>query len=250
MFDVIILAGTAKPSELTISENVQNKAFLLINDRTMLEFVITALRQVSEVNRIAVVGPQAELTALAEKFTGLTVVPEGKNIVENVQRGAAALQAKQHFLVASADIPFLTAAAVEDFLASCRPYTADLYYPIVRRIDNEGRFPGVKRTYAKLRDGEFTGGNIFLVSPNCLERVLPRLEQFFALRKSPLRLAATLGWGFVFKFLTQRLTIAELEKRFSVLFAVDGKAVISGFPEIATDVDKPSDLLLARQQLK
>src|SRR5690606_33320553 len=122
---------------------------------TMLEYVITALRQVNKVNRIAVVGPQAELAELAEKFSGVCVVPEGRNVVENMEQGAAALKPKQHFLVASADIPFLTAAAVQDFLAACSPYSADLYYPIVRRIDNDRRFPGVKRTYVKLRDGEF-----------------------------------------------------------------------------------------------
>lgn len=250
MVDVIILAGTAKPSELTESENVENKAFLRIQGKTMLEYVVAALRQVEEVDRIAVVGPQTELATVLQEFDQVITVSEGKDIVENVQHGVAALEPKKHFLVSSVDIPFITPAAVKDFLTTCKPYNADLYYPIVRRSDNDRRFPGVTRTYVKLRDGEFTGGNIFLVNPACLAHALPRLREIFALRKSPLRLAAILGWGFVVKLLAKRLSIAELETRFSTLFTVRAQAVISRYPEIATDVDKPSDLLLAQQQLK
>ncbi|HZK25234.1 MAG TPA: nucleotidyltransferase family protein [Oscillospiraceae bacterium] len=250
MVDVVILAGTAKQSELTISEKVQNKAFVQIHGQAMLSYVLDALQQASSVNRIAIVGPLAELQTLIGASPQLFAVAEGDTIVENLQLGFAALQPKQHCLVVTADVAFLTAAAVEDFLAACQPYESAVYYPIVAREDNDRRFPGVKRTYVKIHDGEFTGGNLFLVDPACLTKVLPRLEHFFALRKSPLRLAGALGLGFVVKLLTKRLTIAELEKRFYALFAVAGKAVISQYAEIGTDVDKPADLELARQHLK
>lgn len=250
MVDVIVLAGTAKSSELTIAEQVQNKAFVQIHGQAMLNYVLTALQQTSSVQRIAVVGPLAELQTLIGDSAQVIAVDEGSSIVENLQRGLQALQPNKHCLVAASDAAFLTPAAVNHFLAACRPYEAAVYYPIVRREDNDRCFPGVKRTYVKLADGEFTGGNLFLINPAALEKVMPRLEEFFALRKSPLRLAAALGFGFVLKLLTKRLTIAELEKRFFALFSAVGKAVISPYPELGTDVDKPSDLELARRRLK
>lgn len=249
MTDVIILAGTTKQSELTISERVQNKAFVQIHGQVMLNYVLAALQQAPSVNRIAVVGPLAELQAVVGQSSQVLAVAEGTSLVENLQRGFQALQPEQHCLVVTSDVAFLTADAVEDFLAACQPAKAAVYYPIVAREENDRRFPGVKRTYVKLRDGEFTGGNLFLVDPACLKQVLPRLEHFFALRKSPLRLAAALGVGFIVKFLTKSLTIAELEKRFFALFAVSGQAVITQYAEIGTDVDKPTDLQLARQHL-
>ena len=45
MVDVIVLAGTAKSSELTIAEQVQNKAFVQIHGQAMLNYVLTALQQ-------------------------------------------------------------------------------------------------------------------------------------------------------------------------------------------------------------
>jgi|LSQX01.2.fsa_nt_gb molybdopterin-guanine dinucleotide biosynthesis protein A len=248
MVDAIILAGSAGPTALTEAEMVDNKAFIRIRERTMLQHVYGALKRAAGVGRIAVVGPQDKIKACLEGQDVL-VVPEGKTIVENVERGFKALQPEGYFLVCSADIPFLTPEAVDELILACKPFTADFYYPIVERSDNDKRFPGVKRTYVRLAEGEFTGGNIILVNPACLKKALPRLERVFALRKSPLKLTSLLGFTFLVKLFFRRLTIKELEKRFAELFAVTGKAVISRYPEIGTDVDKLSDLALARRLL-
>ncbi|NLM51293.1 MAG: NTP transferase domain-containing protein [Firmicutes bacterium] len=247
MTDVVVLAGGAKPSALTEAQQVDNKAFIKIHGRFMLSYVLDALKQAEGIGRIAVVGPKARLE---EEISGekIILVEEGKNLVENMERGFVALKPQKHFLICSSDVPFLTAEAVEDLLQSCAGQK-DFYYPIVSRKDNELRFPGVKRTYVKLKEGEFTGGNLFLVSPHCLKTMLPRLEEIYALRKSPLRLAAVFGIVFIIKFFTRQLSIAELEARFEDLFGLTGKAVISRYPEIGTDVDKISDLLLAERLL-
>jgi len=247
MTDVVVLAGGAKPSELTKEQQVQNKAFIKIHGRSMLSYVLAALKQAESIGRIAVVGPK-DLLAAEALGDEVTLVEEGKNIVENMERGFMALQPEKHFLVCSSDVPFLTPEAVEELLQSCSGQK-DFYYPIVSRQDNEMRFPGVKRTYVKLKEGEYTGGNLFIVSPRCLQTMLPRLEEIFAMRKSPLRLVSVFGIVFIIKFFTHRLSIAELEARFEELFGLSGQAIISRFPEIGTDVDKLSDLRLAEHLL-
>lgn len=249
MFDVLVLAGTGKESELTLQEGVSNKAFIPINGKPMLGTLLETLKGVRGIGRIAVVGPVAELTPFIEQY-GVIVVPEKGSIPENIKSGFDLLQPKQHFLISSADIPFLTAIAVENFLELCRPYDFDFYYPIVSKADSEKRFPSVERTYVKLLDGVFTGGNLFLVNPGGLIASLTRIQHFFALRKSPIKLAASLGLGFVIKLFTKRLTLSELEERVSSMFGLKGRAVISGYAEIGTDVDKPTDLILARKQLE
>ena len=50
---------------------------------------------------------------------------------------------------------------------------------------------------------------------------MPRLEEFLLAEKPTAR--PRLGFGFVLKLLTKRLTIAELEKRFFALFSAVGK---------------------------
>ena len=247
--DVIVLAGTAKQSELTQSEGVNNKAFIQIHGHAMLSYVVTALQQVSEVEKVVLVGPERDIKTLFTPSDNLTVVPEGDNLVENLRRGLASLNSTKTCLIVTSDAAFLTATAIENFLATCQPWTAAVYYPIISRRNNELRFPGVKRTYVKLLDGEFTGGNAFLIDPLRIEQALPQIERFFALRKSPLRLAGALGIDLVIKLLTKRLSIKEVEDRFSTLFSISVQAVISADAELGTDVDKPEDLELARHYL-
>lgn len=249
MFDVVVLAGTGKDTELTAQTAVKNKAFIPIAGKPMLGYVLTALRQHDDIGRIAVVGPIDDLASFKEEYE-ILAVPEAGSIPENISKGFEALQPRMHFLIVSADIPFLTKEAITDFLTQCKPYDHDFYYPIVHKDDNDRRFPGVERTYVKLKDGVFTGGNLFLVNPGGIAAALPRMERFLALRKSPIKLAGILGVGFILKLLMKKLTIAELEARFSVLFALQGKAVISKYAEIGTDVDKPADLDLAKRTLE
>ena len=129
-------------------------------------------------------GPLAELQTLIGDSAQVIAVDEGSSIVENLQRGLKAFQTIKNCLLAESDAAFLPPAAVNHFLAACRPYEAAVYYPIVRREDNDRCFPGVKRTYVKLADGEFTGGNLFLINPAALEKVMPRLEEFLLCGKA------------------------------------------------------------------
>ncbi|MBS4023603.1 MAG: nucleotidyltransferase family protein [Dethiobacter sp.] len=248
MFDVVVLAGTGKKTPLTEQEGVDNKAFIEINGRTLLSFTLEALRAVKIIDRIAAVGPVDQLSALIEQYN-LLVVSEKGEITDNIQAAVSALRPRKHFLIVAGDIPLLTARAAEDFLEQCAPYEADFYYPIVSKEENEKRFPGIERTYARLKDGVFTGGNLFLVNPHKVDEWLPRLNRFIELRKSPFRLANALGFGFVLKFIRKTLTIAELERNVPRLLGISGKAVICGYPEIGTDVDKISDLELVRREL-
>lgn len=249
MFDVVVLAGAGKVSALTRDEQVDNKAFILIEGRPLLAFVLEALRATPEVGRIAVVGSREKLTPVVGQYDA-TAVEETGTIPGNILAGYRALQPANHFLLATADIPLLSPEALSDFLARAKPYLYDFYYPIISREVSERRFPGVVRTYAGLRDGSFTGGNIFLLNPAKVEETMPRLHRIIALRKSPLRLAAMLGPLFVLKFLTGRLSIGELERSLPKLFGLSGKAIISSYAEIGTDVDKPGDLELVRKSFQ
>ena len=66
-------------------------------------------------------------------------------------------------------------------------------------------------------------------------------------RKNPIKLISLLGPGTVYKFLRKKATIPYLEERFSSLVDLKSRAVISDYPAISFDVDKPSDLEQAKQ---
>ncbi len=237
----VVLAGTAEENELTEQTGVKNKSFINLGGETVLGYVLRALQQAEEVTSIYVVGPPEELKLLQEKYSFL-IVKERGTIAENIYAAYEEGIASEYFLLVTGDIPLLSPEALEDFLQQCAPYDLDFYYSVVPKEVVEGSYSGVKRTYLSLREGTFTGGNIFLVRTEKLPAKLPRVEEFIRLRKSPAKMILKLGFPFLIKFFTKTLTIAGLTKRVQKLLGIQGRAVVTLYPEIGTDLDKASDL--------
>ncbi|HHW44175.1 NTP transferase domain-containing protein [Desulfofundulus thermobenzoicus] len=250
MVDAVVLAGSPNNGPLKECSPVPYEALIPIGDKSMVRYVVDALTQSRSIARIAVVGPREELSVDLQG-TGALVVPAGGSLLENVQGGMEALSGARRVLLVSSDIPLITPGAIEDFLEQCRDQRADLYYPIVPREAVESRFKsGVQRTYVSLKEGVFTGGNIFLLNPEVVSRCLPLGQQLVDARKSPLRLCRLVGLGFLLRFLLHRVTLKEAEARVSRLLGVQGCVVISRYPEVGVDVDKPVDLALVTRALQ
>lgn len=246
--DAVILAGAKNDGALRSVSNSPYEADIPLAGRPLLDYAVQPLTGVRGVERIVVVGPGEILSAdLRDKVW--RIVPCGASMVENLRLGLAALATKEKVLLLTADLPLLTAEAIEDFLERCRAREADVYYPIVERGPIEQRFPGVRRTYATLREGTFTGGNIVLLAPDAVTKHFATIERAVALRKSPLQLARLLGLVFLGKLLIGRLSIGEVEQRIEKKLGLRGAAVVTPYAEIGIDVDKPSDLALVQQVL-
>jgi molybdopterin-guanine dinucleotide biosynthesis protein A len=245
----VILAGG-----LITGLEEQEKAFLMIEDRPMFEYVLQALAGVEAIDEQIIVGPSnIESWVKQQGNKRLRVIHARERLMENVLLGVEQAEHEDELiLLTTCDIPFLTTEAVNDFLERCEmDASVDFYYPIIRKEDTERVFPGMKRTYVRLREGVFTGGNLFLVRPAVIKRMAERVEEILRNRKSPLKISSELGWSFTCRLLLSQvygfLRLAQLEQRFSELFGIRAKAIISPYPQIGTDVDKQSDLLLARE---
>ena len=156
-------------------------------------------------------------------------------------------------LIVSSDIPLLTPEAVEDFIERAQKTGADLAYPIIPRSHCERRYPGLKRTYLKTGDGVFTGGNLMLVSRDFIAKT-GRSAGAYAARKQVLKLARMIGIGVLFRVILgqvipQVLRVSVLERAVSRMLGAKVSAVVSAYPEIGEDVDKPSDLAEVRKYL-
>jgi GTP:adenosylcobinamide-phosphate guanylyltransferase len=243
-----VLAGGGK-GELAEVEGVSCKALIKLGDQEMIRYVLTVLSALKQVERVVVVGPPDDLLFLKDHYP-VEIVAEQGSILQNLMAANHCLSNGQQTIISSADIPMLTVEAMENLLHQCQPFESDFYYPISSKELSESRFPGVQRTYVTLQEGTFTGGNVFLVNAAKLESAVPEIERFLEFRKNPLKMVSLLGAGFAWKFMTKKLTIAGLEERFSRLLKLKAQAIISDYPEIGFDVDKPSDLTLARQMLE
>ncbi|HHV74282.1 MULTISPECIES: nucleotidyltransferase family protein [unclassified Thermoanaerobacterium] len=238
--NALILAGS------TGDEKLPEKALIKIKDRYMISYVIDALRGSGKVDKIAVVGDREKLQCI----DGIDIlIDQGNSIIENVVKGVEPFKNDRRVLILTCDIPMLTKEAVIDFVEQSEALNADLCYPIVKREDNERKFPDAKRTYAKIKEGTFTGGNIFYINPQIVDACIEAAKQFIAFRKKPWKLGQLLGFRILILFAFGRVTISQLERKVSELFNINAKAVISKYPEIGNDVDKDEDVEMANKYI-
>ncbi len=250
MFDAIILAGGGKTEPLTDQEGVTNKAFIEIHGRPMIGYIINALLGSPSIEKIVAVGPEKELEELLEQGYNFALFPEEGSLLENLAAGLKGVDQERLCLVLTGDIPLIDRGVIEGFLERCAPFDGDFYYPILSRERCRERYPQMKRTYVRLREGYFTGGNVALLRPGWFNLCRSQLDLFVAYRKKPLKLFRILPAIFILKFLMNTLTVTDLERYLSLMMQAGAHAVPCDFVEIGTDVDKTSDLEIVRQALK
>jgi GTP:adenosylcobinamide-phosphate guanylyltransferase len=249
MYDAIILAGGKNTDALERMTEEKYEALSNIAGKPMVSFVAAALANSKNIGRILIIGPKQELEKISFSER-ISILEGGATLLETIQLGVAALGHTHKTLVATSDIPLITTAAVDHFIAECTEKTADLYYPIVSKEIHNRRFLNNKRTFVELKEGTFTGGNIFMVNPEIIPRCLEFSRAVIDKRKSPFALCCLLGWGIVWRLLCRSLTLAALEKRVSEVLGITGKVIKTPYPEIGIDVDKPSDLELVQILLR
>lgn len=253
MVDALVLAGAPNTGRLREVSTAPYEALIEIAGRPMIAYVLEALRGTSEVGRLVVVGP-GELDPVVGAFVGAERIDPGPDVMANVRAGVgylAASGATDRILIATSDIPLLTPEAVQDFLTRCQELgDLDVYYPVVLRERSEEAYPGVERTYIRLRDGAVTGGNLFLIRSDVIDRSGPFLEEAVSLRKHPLKMSRLLGPRVIMKAAVSRLSADDVAQRVQQMLGLRGRAVFTPFAEIGVDVDKPADLALARSVIE
>lgn len=247
--DAIILAGSTNDGKLRSCSSENYEALVEIACRPMVSYVVDTLRQSRFIGRIVIVGPMDELERLFAGMDRVLIAPGGTTPIESLMNALEVLKPLGRVLVATSDIPLLTGKSVTDFIRKCSRSGADVCYPVVPREVNDRFFPGVKRTYIKFKDLVVTGGNLFMINPRVVPDCAKKAQLFVECRKSPLKLAKLVGWRFLLKYLTGTLSLKDAEAKVSKIFGIHGMVVISPFPEVGIDVDKPSDLLLVSEKL-
>jgi molybdopterin-guanine dinucleotide biosynthesis protein A len=246
MIDAVVLAGGPRDDVARLQPGAPNKAFVEIGERSLVGRVLAALRGAPSIGRLVVVAPpnmkEHRDLVLADELR-----PDGVQIADSLRNGLAGFQPQADVLIVASDLPVLTPEAVDDYVSRLNVLAAEIVYGCVEKSVHVRRFPDVPHTWARMRDGTFCGAGIVAMKP----RALPLLERFIerlgAARKHPLRLASFFGWDMLARFAIGRLTIAAAEARAARILGAPVRALISPYPETAVNVDRPSDVALARR---
>ena len=253
----VVLAGGDRDDRLAATVGAASKALVPLRDVPMGAYVAQALRASGVVDRVIWVG--ATDTVIRRLVD--VELPSGQRMVDSLSIGLGAAlgwaadlgrgsqvgaragdaeASEPRLLVVTADLPWWDAEGVEAFVRHAP--AVDLVYPVVREADALARFPEQKRTYVRIRDGRFTGGNAILLTPRAVTRLLPVVDAAFNARKRPWELARIVGFGTLLGLLTGTVRLSAIEARIERMLGVTARAFITSDAAIAADVDDPAHL--------
>ena len=232
------------------------RALAELKGRRLLDYIVEAARQSRRIAEVILVTHSSHLEAFCQAAVpGLLVCACDGSMAECA---AAAIQKLReqpgHENVTKVatvcdDLPFLTGPALDDFIARAEEMNADAVYAIVRKEACLREFPSLRRTFFHLQEGDFTGGNVSLVSVSLFPGCIEKMKDVFVLRKKPLKLAAWLGASFMVKLLRRQLSLTDVEQKVSALFGYRGKTVVTDYACIGTDLDREEEWAEAEKYL-
>jgi len=247
MYNAVILAGGESPWLMEVA-GTSYRAWAPLRGKPMALYIAEALLQSGKVNKVLIVGPKTAVPC--QLPAAVEVITAGDTLMSTVTLALEHLGTRQPVVFTTDDIPCLTPDAVKDFVERAEVLGAQVCYTIIPKAAVERDFPAAHRTYVKILDGKFTGGNIFLVDPQVVPQCRKQVEAVFAKRKDILALCKWLGWSFIFKYAIGTLTLAQVEKRASEIFGFKGRAIVTDYAAIGMDVDKIDDWYLAESFLE
>lgn len=242
MVNAVILAGDSE-------ENGVSKALKVIYSRYMIEYVINSLKESGCVGRIYIVGDERLKEKVGSLVDGWIRACGG--IMENIRCSVEAIgDFETPCIIATSDIPMVKGEAIRDFVEKCQIRSIDLGYPIIDKKLNDQKYPDVKRTYVKMKEGTYTGGNIVYLNPKIVEKCTRKAKQLIEYRKNPFKMGRVLGFTFLIRLALGKLPISKVEDKIQRMFDIRGSAILTDYPEIGNDVDKPSDVEFMNKYLK
>jgi GTP:adenosylcobinamide-phosphate guanylyltransferase len=250
----VVSAGWSPNADAPLAEYTQgkSKALIPIAGKPMIAYVVDALANSRIVKHVVIVAldPDAEI----QFPIPVEHVPDAGGILDNAEAGLQ--YALDHYpdmdvvLLCTSDIPTITGPIVDALAEECLRTDHDLYYPVVERSVMEKRFPGSRRSYVHLREGDFAGGDIIVVRPSVGITDRDLWDELAAARKSAFRQARLVGLGLFLRLITRRLSLSDAERRIGKVLNVHGRVVPFPYAEVGMDVDKPLQLEIVRAELE
>ncbi|MCB2178684.1 nucleotidyltransferase family protein [bacterium] len=244
--NVVILAGGELTPEdplfpLIPEHKPKNKAYLPLDGKPMLQWVLDALAGSQYIDRMILVGVDAQSGFTAAKT--MVFLPDQGGIVENIMAGvrySAELDPQAtHTLVSSADIPTLRSEMVDWVIENRKQLDVDILYHVITDETMETRFPGSNRTFAPLKGMRVCGGDLNIISHRVINEHTDLWERLTASRKNVLQQAAIFGPRLLFALLFRWYDLDQVASYLSNRLGLTAKAVVSPYAELGMDVDKP-----------
>lgn len=255
LVDALIMAGgIPQPGDLIYPYTQgKAKAMLEIAGQPMVQWVLDALSNAQTIRRVLIVGLNP-YDAPLRCGKALDFLPDNGGLLANVEAGVKWVvsqdAAATHALLVSADIPTITSAIVDWNVETSLQTDHELYYSLIPQAAMEKRFPRSRRSYFKLKDGTFTGGDMNMIATRMMNQYHPAWRGIVDERKNVLKQASIIGFDTLLLFALRQLTVADAERVASQRLGLAGRALICPHAEAGMDVDKPRQYEIVKRDLE
>lgn len=252
---VVVLAGERRNDPLCRARGVSRKALIPVAGQPMLTRVLDVLMKSRHVRDIVVVANDAGALAQESGIAGYAAVKpitfrEGADspIASLARLNAEGWMTGPTIIVAS-DLALLTTRAFDDFCDRAKLLVVDAAIGVLDRAVFDRRYPGVHRTFVRLRDGAYKGANLFAFNTPRAWYLAHRLARQEHDRKNPLSLLWMLGPLNVIQALLGWIGLDDAFARLSRRLRLRIAPVRLDDPDLGIDVDLPEHLIAAEQNL-
>ncbi len=256
LFNAIILAGDRGQSDPLLQRfNVPAKAFIKVDGTPMIARVTVALADSGFIKRIFLCGQNRHLFTQIEPVHEL--LKDNKLVWVQSEKGPS-LSAYKALKVSLRECPvvlttcdhaLLTKRHVQCFCYRTINIDSDIAIALARLETIKNRFPEIRRTFYRFRDGSYCSCNLFAFMNNRALRAVQFWKNVESWRKRPLKIIQAFGWTWALRYLFGQLTLQKALKRASHVVGCSLSAVTMDFPEIAIDVDTYEDWLFVERLL-
>ena len=255
-FTAIVLAGDRGPDDPVVkAAGVSCKALLPILGRPMVLRVVEALEGSSAVGSLILCGSSSRLRGGSTELDAM-IAAERLCWIENqpspslsAQAALRVLSDDRRVLITTADHAMLTSGMVDYFCSRASATGCDVVAGLARADMVSAAFPESRRTVTRLRGGGYCGCNLFAFLTPASRKAASFWRRMEEQRKNPLKIAGTLGYLTLLRYLMGRLTLEYGLARMSKLMGLKAGAVWMPDAEAAVDVDSIEDLRLVERYL-
>ncbi|MCH8313289.1 MAG: nucleotidyltransferase family protein [Nitrospinae bacterium] len=191
-FDAVLVAGEGESSYKVYH---QHKAFLKINNKCIINYVVDALQKVNSIRDIYIVGLRDKLNEIFKSSEAdfeyskpIHIIPQKNNLYENIwhtflqtipdgenmQDLENSAYADKAVLIVPCDSPLLTPHEVEHFISHSQIENHDHVLGLTSKQNLEFFYPrdgkpGIKMAYLHLKENSYRINNLHLVKPIRIE---------------------------------------------------------------------------------
>jgi len=252
MYAIITAGGVLKEGDALYDVTGEGQKVLLeIAGKPILQWVLDAVSQSQTIEQIVIVG-LSEVNSVKCRQPITNLEAHG-SLLENIESGINKVQEidphAQKMILISGDLPGISGEMIDWMADFAAKSDNEFLYPLIERSLMEYVFPGAKRTYVRLREGEFCGGDLMGISASMVKTKDLQGRKLVESRKNPLKQAWILGLDMCLRLAVGRLSLARDVPIICRRLGITGKAVISPFAEIAMDIDKPQHISVMEKYL-